>query len=155
MPPTPTTSGGCLGQVDGLVALPPNAGHLLGDIHLQPAGEGQQQGHDVRADVVVVDLPRVGDHHVAFDERLVVIAGARAGLGAGDPLEVVGAFEEFGDDVAEGRVGVADHLHGLADGGADLDVDVGDFLAQQVGPVFLVVGWADNQLECHGFSSAW
>ena len=104
----------------------------------------------MRADVVVVDLAGVGYHHVALNQRLVVVAGAGAGLGTGDPLEVLGAFQQFGHDVAEGRVGVADHLHGLAHGGAHLDVDVGDFLAQQVGPVFLVVGWADNQFECHG-----
>ena len=56
------------GQVDGRVPLLPDSRDLLGDVHLQPPGKGQEQGHDVGADVVVVDLPRVGHHDVAGDQ---------------------------------------------------------------------------------------
>ena len=76
-----------LGQVDGGVALAPDSLNLLRDVDLQPAGEGQQQRHDMGADVVVVDLAGVGDHHLTVDKRLSIVPGPRAGLGTGDPAE--------------------------------------------------------------------
>ena len=71
----------------------PYAGNLLGNIELEPTGEGQHEGHDMGANVVVVDFPGVGHHHLAFDEALVVVAGRGTGQWAGDPAQVAGPLE--------------------------------------------------------------
>ena len=71
------------------------------------------------------------------------------GLRAGNPPQLLRPRQQFRHDVAKGGVGVSDNLHRLAHGGAEVNVDVGNFLAQQFGPVFLVVGRAYYQLERH------
>ena len=147
--------GGGVGQVDYLVAGFPLGVDLLSDVGVQAAREGEDVGHDVVGYVVVVDVAGVGDGYVAVYEVGVVVSGGWAGLGAGYPAQVVSLFEDFGDDVSEGGVGFAYHLHGLADGAGYVDFDVGDGFPEHGGPevyalaVGLSAGSEDKKIETH------
>ena len=127
--------GSGFGQIGGRVTLLPDAGHLLGNVHLQTPREGQQQRHDVRADVVVVYFPRVGYHHVAVNQRPVVIAGPWPRLGAGNPSEIVCPLQQLWHDVAKGSVGLTNHFHRFPYRETYLHVDVGYFFPQQFRPM--------------------
>ena len=60
----------------GILRQPlPFAPELLRDVVMQPAGKGEHKGHDMRADVVVVDLAEIGDRHRVRDQLGIVIAG--------------------------------------------------------------------------------
>ena len=56
------------------------AAHLLRQVVVQAAREGQHEGHDVRADVIVEDLAEVGDHHGVRDQLGIVVPGRRRRL---------------------------------------------------------------------------
>ena len=82
----------------------------------------------------------------------MIVPGLGPGLGTSDPFQVLGPFEQLRHDIAEGGVGVANDLHSLAHCGAQLHVDVRDFLPEQFRPMLLVIGRADHQLESHGLT---
>ena len=75
MPPTPTISAVASGRwiTPGVLRQrPPLAPELLRQVDVQPPRERQHEGHDVRADVVVVDLAEVGDDHRMRDQLRIV-----------------------------------------------------------------------------------
>ena len=74
--------------------LLPLAAQLLREVVVQPAREGEHEGHDVRADVIVVDLAEVGDDDRMRDQLRVVVAGGRRGLRRLEPAEPPGLAAE-------------------------------------------------------------
>ena len=91
-------------------ALPPLAAYLLWDVNVEAARKCQHEGHDVRADVVVIDAAGIGNDDVACDQRVVVVASAWPRLRACDPPEIGAPPEQLGPDVAKGRVDLADAI---------------------------------------------
>ena len=70
-------------QMDDTVVLGrllPLAAQLLRDVDVQAAREREHESHDMRADVVVEDLAKVGDLDRMRDQFRKVIAGGRRGL---------------------------------------------------------------------------
>ena len=90
MPPTPTIS-----AVDSARWMTPvSSGRLchsrrswLRQVVVEPAREGEHEGHDVRGDVIVEDLAEIGDRDRVRDELGVVVAGGRRGLRRLEPAE--------------------------------------------------------------------
>ena len=85
-----------LGQVhDGVVLARrrlPFAAQLLRHVDLQAARKGQHEAHDVRGDVVVVDLAEIGDLHRVRDQLGIIIAGRRRRLRRLQPAQIAGAL---------------------------------------------------------------
>src|SRR3989442_4927433 len=75
---------------------------------MEVAGEGEHERHDVRADVVVVDLAEVGDDDRVLDQRRIVVAGGRRGLRRLEPPQPLGLCEQIRVQRAERAVGVRD-----------------------------------------------
>ena len=92
---------------------PPLAPELERQVVVEPAREREHEGHDVRADVVVVDLAEVGDHHRVRDQLVVIVAGGRRGLRRLEPPEAPGLAEQRRRRGAEGGLGAADLARGV------------------------------------------
>ena len=95
MPPTPDDQRRRLGQVDhaavSMRLRPPLAPELLREIVVQPAREREHEGHDVGADVVVVDLAEIRDDGRVRDQLRIVEARRRRGLRRLQPAQPRGA----------------------------------------------------------------
>jgi len=86
-----------LGQVDDPGVERRRAPHSLElsrQVQVQPAREGQEEGHDVRADMVIVDLAEIGHDRRVRDQLRVVPPGGRRRLGRLDPAEPRGLLQE-------------------------------------------------------------
>ena len=109
-----------LGQVDDAVRLlalrPPLAAELARNVVVQAPREGQHEGHDVRGDVVVVDLAEVGDDDRVIDQLPRVVAGRRRGLRGLQPAELAGGSQQRRRDRAEGGLGRRRHARGVVRG---------------------------------------
>ena len=93
------------------------ATHLLRQVGVKIAREGEDERHDVRADVIVIDLAEIGDHDGMRDELGIIEAGRRSGLRGLQPAQPPRGSQHLGRDRAEGGVGIGDishrFLHGL------------------------------------------
>ena len=88
----PDDQRGRLGQMHGAgVArhLLPLALQLLRQIDMQAAREMQHEGHDMRADMVVEDLPEIGDDDRVLDQLRIVVAGRRRDLRRLQPAQLL------------------------------------------------------------------
>jgi hypothetical protein len=103
MPPTP-------GVERSRLPLP---AQLPRQVVVEPAREGEHEGHDVGADVVVVDLAGVGDDHRMGDQVGIVEAGRRRGQGRLQPPQPLRLREQGRRERAEGGLGPADLAGGL------------------------------------------
>jgi hypothetical protein len=86
---------------------------LLRDVAMQAARERQDEGHDVRADVVVEDLAEVRHDHRVRDELRIVVPGGRRRLGRLEPAQPRRLAQQAGRHRAERGLGVAHHPRGL------------------------------------------
>ena len=107
---------------------------------MQPAREGQDEGHDVRADVVVVDLAEIGDDHRVGDQLRVVPAGGRRRLGRLKPAQARGRGQERAREGAVGAVGLGDGPRGLARVLRHDDGHLGDVEGETLRPLVRQLG---------------
>src|SRR6266851_2989908 len=91
-PVSPSSVISGVGTVSVILAQrgPPLAPELQRQVVVEPAREREHEGHDVRADVVVVDLAEVGDHRRVRDQLVVIVAGGRRSLRGLEPAEPAG-----------------------------------------------------------------
>jgi hypothetical protein len=69
----------------------PLAVHLLRDIAVQATGKSQKKSHNMGADMIVINLPLIGDHHIAFDQFFIVVAHRRCGRRCLQPAQAFSA----------------------------------------------------------------
>ena len=111
--------GGALGQVqDAGVERSRRilAAHLLRQVGVKIAREGQHERHDVRADVIVEDLAEVGDLNRVRDQLGIVEASRRRGVGRLQPAQTARSTPNLGRNSAEGGIGIGDVAHRILHG---------------------------------------
>ena len=91
-----------------LARLLPLAAELLRDEHVQPAGEGQHESHDVRADVVVEDFAKVGDRQRMLDQLGIVVSRGRCDLRCLQPAQPPRLRQHLAWQPAERCLGIDD-----------------------------------------------
>ena len=109
----------------------PLVSKLARNVALEPTRERQDEGHDVRGDVLVEDAALVGDHHGVVDE-LVIVEARRGGNGRRlQPLQLPGLAQHVGRQRPERRIGVDDLLTRIPRRFGDDDVERGHLLGER------------------------
>ena len=113
---------------------------------MQAACERQHESQDMGADVVVVDLPEIGDRQRMVDQFRIVVAGRRRGLRRLQPAQALRFRQKLRRQRAERGIGGDDRGRGFVGVLGDDQLHARDSIGQPLGPLAGQYGlWRQHQ----------
>src|SRR5262249_40437420 len=122
---------------------------LVRNVAVQTTGKCQDKSHDVRANMVVVDLALIRHHHIALDELLIVIARWRCRGWGLDPAQFAGPLQQLWPNITIGSIRLHNGVQRCLSTVEHLHVAIRHHCANLLRPIRLRVWRHNNHFKAH------